>query len=83
MISDDDFAAMLESARAYRARVDELFDRAEVVVAVRAAVKWMSDRPEPPAKHEQLIAEIVEFLQNTRLSPSQAHELECAFFNPR
>jgi hypothetical protein len=81
MVSDADFAEMLESARTYRARVDELFDRAEVLVAVRAAVKWMSDRPEPPAEHEELINEIVEFLQNPGLSPWQANELECAFFN--
>jgi hypothetical protein len=80
MIPDADFAARLEAARAYRARVDELPERAEVDAAVRATVKSMSDRPEPPAKQAQLIAEIVELLENARLTPWQAHELERAFF---
>ena len=80
MVSDDAFSTMLEQARSYRARVDGLPDGAEITGAVKAEVKYLPHPPEPPPRHGELIAKILELLQNDRLSPSQAADLERIFF---
>lgn len=79
MVPAADFEAMLEEAREYRARVDELPDGAEIDGAIRAEVKHLPHPPEPPARHGRLIADILELLRNEQLSPEQAAGLETAF----
>jgi len=80
VVSDDAFSSMLEQARSYRARVDALPDGAEISGAVKAEVKYLPHPPEPPARHGELIAQILELLKSDRLSPPQAAALERVFF---
>ncbi|HSI97923.1 MAG TPA: hypothetical protein VK926_06130 [Gaiellaceae bacterium] len=80
MLDDADFRRVLERARRLRAQVDELDHHAEIDAAVRARVQPIVDPPEPPPRHGVLIAEILELLEDARLSPYQAKDLERAFF---
>ncbi len=71
---------MLDQVRAFRAVVDALPDRAEIDGTLRAEVKYIEHPPEPPPRHGELIAQILGLLQNNRLSPPQAAELEREYF---
>ena len=76
MLDDADFRGLLERARQLRAQVSELDDQAEIEAAVRARVRPIPDPPEPPPRHGALIAEILELLEDARLSPYQTRDLE-------
>lgn len=82
MVSDAEFAAMLETVAACRARADKLHDRTAVDAAVRARLIRPTDPPEPQTEQDYLVIEIVKLLESPRLLPWQAHDLVCAFFSP-
>ncbi|HUF02045.1 MAG TPA: hypothetical protein VMN35_06440 [Gaiellaceae bacterium] len=79
MLSEDAFAAMLARAGELRAQVNALPDRDEIDSTVRARVRFIADPPEPPPRHSALIAEILGLLEDSRLTPRQAIELERAY----
>jgi hypothetical protein len=72
---------MLELARALRARIEALPDGDEIMGTVRAEVEPAAHPPEPPPRHGELIAEVLELLDDPRLSSDQALELRRAFLD--
>lgn len=84
MVSDDEFVAMVTLANCFRSEVGKLgFSGGSIDSNVRARLYWNPKIPEIPAGHEALASEIHALLDNSRLSASQAAQLEREYFPPR
>lgn len=74
------FDSMIERAREYRRRVDELgIDGSAIDGNVLARLRGKPETADLPRASAALVDEIVALLDNHRLSPWQAHELCGAF----
>ena len=72
---------MLARARKLRQRVDELgVSRPVIDGNVYALLRGRSEYEKLPSGSASLVAEIIQLLDNRRLSPQQAHQLERAYF---
>jgi hypothetical protein len=75
------FERMLARVRQLRGRVDDLgVSRAVIDGDVYARLRRRSERMQLPPASASLVAEIVQLLDNRRLSPHQAYKLERAYF---
>jgi hypothetical protein len=84
MVSDDEFVAMVAAANHFRTEVGDLgMSGSDIDANVRARLYWNPKVPELPAGREALANEIHALLDNSRLSASQAAQLEREFFPPR
>ncbi len=84
VVPDDEFVAMVAGAHRLRAEVSELgFSGSEVDSNVRARLYWNPKVPDVPVGTEGLADEIHALLDNSRLSPQQAADLEREYFPPR
>jgi hypothetical protein len=84
VVPDDEFVAMVARANGFRSEVASLgFSGSEIDANVRARLYWNPKIPELEAGHEALANEIYALLENSRLSASQAAQLEHAYFPAR
>jgi hypothetical protein len=84
VIPDDEFVAMAARANRFRTEVVELgVSGWNVDANVRARLYWNPKIPELPAGQEALATEIHALLGDSRLSASQAAQLEREYFPPR
>jgi len=75
-IPDDAFETMLARARRFRRQLDELGISRSVIDANVCARLQSRPPPELPPGQEKLADEVLRLLQNSDLSPWQAHELQ-------
>jgi hypothetical protein len=84
VVADDAFVTMVERAHQLRAEVAELgFSGSEVDANVRARLYWNPKVPTLAIGHEALADEVHTLLNDSRLSASQAAQLEREYFPPR
>lgn len=84
VVTDDEFAALVEAANCFRAEVWALgMTGSDINANVRARLYWNSKVPELPAGREALANEIHALLDNSKLSASQVAQLEREYFPPR
>jgi hypothetical protein len=84
VVQDDEFVRMVERANGFRTEVASLgFIGSEIDANVRARLYWNSKIPELRVGHEALANDIHALLNDTRLSASQAAQLEREYFPPR
>ena len=84
MIPNDEFGAMVARANRFRTEVGNLGFSGSVIDAnVRARLYWNPKVPELSAGHEALANEIHALLDDSKLSASQAAQLEREYFPPR
>ena len=82
MIPYDEFVAMVARANQFRTEVGNL-GFTEIDNNVRARLYWNPKIPELSVGHEALANEIHALLADSRLSASQAAQLEREYFPPR
>jgi hypothetical protein len=82
VVPDDEYMAMASRANRFRTEVGEL-GFSEVDNNVRARLYWNPKIPELSVGHEALANEIHALLADSRLSASQAAQLEREYFPPR
>ena len=79
-VDDAQFQTLLEQVRELHELTDALTHSSTRIHAnVRARLTW-NEPPTLPAEQRELADEIVRLLEQTRLSPSQARQLQRAFF---
>ena len=79
-IDEVNFRGMLSRAREFHEQVEALeLSRGGIYANIRARLHWHPQPPLLPPGQAKLVDQIVELLENPRLSPWQAHELERAF----
>jgi hypothetical protein len=84
MMADDEFVAMVERAHGLRAEVARLgFRGSEVNANVKARLYWNPKVPPLAIGHEALADEVHTLLNDSRLSASQAAQLEREYFPTR
>ena len=84
VVPDDEFVAMVACANRFRTEVGDLGLTGSVIDSnVRARLYWNPKIPELSAGQEALANEIHALLDNSRLSASQAAQLEREYFPPR
>ena len=84
VVPDDEFVAMIAAANQFRTTVGELgTPGSDVDSNIRARLYWNPKIPDPPMGQETLADEIYALLENSRLSASQAAQLEREYFPPR
>jgi hypothetical protein len=84
VVPDDEFVAMVERANGFRTEVADLgFSGSEIDANVRARLYWNPKIPHLAASQEALANEIHALLDNSRLSASQAAQLEHEYFPKR
>ena len=80
-IDDVQFQTLLEQVRELHQLADELTHSSTRIHAnVRARLNWDLQAPSLPPEQTKIADEIVELLEQTRLSSTQAQRLERAFF---
>jgi hypothetical protein len=81
-IEDFILQSMVGRARELHRRIGELGISGSVIEeTVAARVRWNMKQPSLPPGQAKLVDEILELLQDPRLSSWQAHELQRAFFS--
>ena len=80
-IDDAEFQGLLEQVRELHQLADELTRTSGLLHAnVRARLNWSHEAPPLPPEQSKLADEVVEVLEQPRLSSSQARALQRAFF---
>lgn len=80
-IDDEEFQSLLEQVRELHQLADELtHSKARIHANVRARLSWSQEAPALPPEQSKLADEVLEVLEQPRLSSSQARQLQRAFF---
>jgi hypothetical protein len=80
-IDDVEFQTLLEQVRELHQLADELtHSSARIHANVRARLNWSQEAPALPADQTKLADEVLEVLEEPRLSSFQSRQLKQAFF---
>jgi hypothetical protein len=82
VVEDADFEEMQKTAADLNFEVGQLeaVDTFDLRNAVRDRIRWHRDTADPPDAQRELMNRVLELLENPRLSPKQAAQLERLFF---
>ena len=82
MVTESEFEGMRQSANDLNFEVAQLeqADAYELRNAVRDRIRWKRRSAEPPDAYRDLMNRVLTVLENPKLSPKQAAQLERVFF---
>jgi hypothetical protein len=78
-VEEEHFESLLDQVRELHRLADKLTRSPRLNEHVRARLSW-TDPPTLPTEQRELADEVVEALSTPRLTPSQLHRLQRAFF---
>jgi hypothetical protein len=78
-VDEEHFESLLDQVRELHRLADKLTRSPRLNEHVRARLSW-ADPPTLPTEQRELADEVVEALSTPRLTPSQLHRLQRAFF---